>query len=74
MARLPETHPGRFFSRIKPYGSLVLHSDELADFADPLTLVQATVRPQEKKVVATLLELSRQYAGEPGIELPLDGE
>lgn len=28
VARLPETHPGRFISRIKPYGSLVLHSDD----------------------------------------------
>lgn len=39
VARLLETHPGRLFSRIKPYGSLVLYSDELTDFANDLAHV-----------------------------------
>ncbi|RPF22247.1 hypothetical protein [Myceligenerans xiligouense] len=74
VAQLPETHPGRFFSRIKPYGSMILHSEELADFADDLARVHAGAQPQEKKPLAALIDLARQYAGEPGIELHLDGD
>jgi hypothetical protein len=56
------------------YGSLILQSDDLADFADDLARVHAAAQPQEKKPLAALIELAGQGAEEPGIELHLDGD
>jgi hypothetical protein len=74
VARLPETHPGRVTSRIKPYGSLVLHPAEMTELVEDLERVKISLARSDQAVIDAFIALARQCAAEPESELRLDGD
>lgn len=74
VATLPETHPGRVTSRIKPYGSLVLYPTEMAEFVEDLERIKASLEQSNHAVIDAFIALARRCAAEPESELRLDGD
>ena len=74
VATLPETHPGRVTSRIKPYGSLVLYPTEMAEFVEDLERIKTSLAQNNHAVIDAFIALARRCAAEPESELRLDGE
>lgn len=74
VARLPETHPGRLTSRIKPYGSLVLYPDEMGDLVVDLERIWDTLASRDRPTLSAFIALARRCADEPRSELHLDGD
>lgn len=74
LARLPETHPGRFTSRIDPYGDAFVHGEEFADLVEDLTAIRDPSHATTPTVLAKVADLVRAHVGERGIELHLTGD
>ena len=74
MAMLPETHPGRVTSRIKPYGSLVLYPAEMTELVEDLERIKVSLARRDHAVIDAFITLARQCATEPESELRLDGD